>query len=96
VIQLTLQGDAVFIPVKVVPGASRSAILGEWQGRVRISIAAAPERGKANAELTAFLAKTLGTAKKAVMVTRGTTAPLKTECVRGLSLERIRAALEKK
>jgi uncharacterized protein (TIGR00251 family) len=78
VIELKVQDGAVLIGVKVVPGASRTAILGEWNARLRIAVAAAPEKGKANAELCAFLAKRLGLKKSEVTVTQGQTIPLKT------------------
>lgn len=77
-IDLKVQDGGVLIGVKVVPGASRTAILGEWNTRLRIAVAAAPEKGKANAELCAYLAKRLELKKSDVTVTQGHTSPLKT------------------
>lgn len=77
VIELKVQDGGVLLGVKVVPGASRTAILGEWNARLRIAVAAAPEKGKANAELCAFLAKRLGLKKSEVTVIQGQTTPLK-------------------
>lgn len=95
-LDLRLEGDAVLLPVKVVPGASRTRFLGEWEGRARIAVAAAAEKGKANAALTAYLAKLLGVRKRDVTVVAGHASPLKTIRIgsqRG-GIDAVRAALQ--
>ena len=47
-IQLSQQGDDVLLPVKVVPKSSRDKIVGELDGALKITVAAAPEKGAAN------------------------------------------------
>ncbi|MDR0551581.1 MAG: DUF167 domain-containing protein [Spirochaetaceae bacterium] len=64
--------------VKVTPGASRSLVKGIKDGRLCMQIAAAPEDGKANACLIAFLAKMLGVPKSAVTLKSGEKSRLKT------------------
>ncbi|MFH1108753.1 MAG: DUF167 family protein [Planctomycetota bacterium] len=93
-LQLTLVGEAVLLPVKVVPGASRTRCLGEWEGRARIAVAAAPEKGKANAALAAFLAKLLSVRRRDVVVVAGHTSPLKTIRIERVSADAVRAALQ--
>ena len=74
----SIEGDFVFLKIKAVPGASKSA-LGEVQdGRLKVRIAAAPENGRANDELRAFLAKSLGLAKKDIILESGEKSRLKT------------------
>ena len=82
------------LPVKVVPGASRTRCLGEWEGRARIAVAAAPEKGKANAALAAFLAKLLSIRRRDVVVVAGHTSPLKTIRIERVSADAVRAALQ--
>jgi len=94
VLQLTLEGSAVLLPVKVVPGASRTRFLGEWEGRARIAVAAAPEKGKANAALATFLAKLLSVRKRDVTVVAGLTFPLKTIRIERVTVDAVRAALQ--
>jgi len=94
VLQLTLVGEAVLLPVKVVPGASRTRCLGEWEGRARIAVAAAPEKGKANAALAAFLAKLLSVRRRDVVVVAGHASPLKTIRIERVSADAVRAALQ--
>ncbi len=93
-IQLRTEGRSVFLPLKVVPGASRTKLLGEWDGRVRLAVAAAPEKGKANAELVAFLAKRLSLPKSQVTVIAGHGSPLKTIRIDGAEADAVRAALQ--
>ena len=90
---MRVENNAVILPVKVVPGASRTRILGLWEGRARIAVAAPPERGRANAALCAFLAKLLGKRKSDVTVSSGQTSPLKDVRIVGISEELVRTAL---
>jgi hypothetical protein len=68
--------------------------LGEWEGRARIAVAAAPEKGKANAALAAFLAKLLSVRRRDVVVVAGHTSPLKTIRIERVSADAVRAALQ--
>ncbi|MDR1788053.1 MAG: DUF167 domain-containing protein [Treponema sp.] len=83
----TAKGRA-FINLKVTPGASKTAWAGEAEGRLRVRVAAAPEDGKANAALCAFVAKGLGCAKKEVILEAGGAARLKTISIPLAYLER--------
>jgi uncharacterized protein (TIGR00251 family) len=75
---IRVSDNFVYLNIKALPGASRSQILGVKEGRLRVKVAAAPEGGKANAELCAFLAKTLGCPKKDVNLQAGEKSRLKT------------------
>lgn len=74
-------GDSIYIEIKAVPGASRNELAGIRDKRLCIRIAAAPEDGKANARLCEFLAKTLGCAKRDVVLVKGEKSRLKTAAV---------------
>lgn len=69
--------------VRASPNARKSEILG-WEedpqaGRVlRVRVGAPAVDGKANAELTAFLAKSLGLSKSKVVLEKGDGARFKT------------------
>ena len=71
------------LALKVTPGARKSEILG-WEddypqvGRVlKLKIAAPPIDGKANKEIEAFLAKTLGLPKSGVSIAHGASGRIK-------------------
>lgn len=93
-LDLTAQENAVFLPVKIVPGASQTRYRGPWQGRARIAVAAPPEKGQANKAVQAFLAKVLRVRKSDVTVIAGHTSPIKTIRIDRVTLEAVRTALQ--
>lgn len=71
-------GPVTTLRVKVIAKSAKSEIAGELaDGTLKIRIAAAPERGKANAELCSFLARQVGVPTAKVEVISGHTSPLK-------------------
>jgi len=64
-------GDHIHISIKALPGASKTEFAGIKEGRLRVRIAAAPEDGRANAELAAFVSKSLGCPKRDVALLHG-------------------------
>ena len=70
-------GDKTILGVKVVPGSSRTAVAGVWNGMLKVKVAAPPEKGKANESLTAFLAEKLGVKPGDISITSGQTNPVK-------------------
>ena len=77
--------DGIVFTAKIVPGSSRTAVAGTLEDMVKIRVAAAPEKGKANQCLIAFLAKQLGVKKHAVEILSGHTSPVKQVRIGGLS-----------
>ena len=63
--------------MRVVPRASRSEIVGEHDGALRVRIAAPPVDGEANEELVRTLAKHFKVPKAAVQITSGHAGKLK-------------------
>ena len=79
--------------IKVIPGASRTRIVGAWGTALKVAIAAPPEGGQANAAVAALLAAALGVKKAAVSIVRGHTQPRKRIGVRGLTVQEVRVRL---
>ena len=77
--------NGVTFSVKIVPGSSRTVVAGVLENTIKIRVAAAPEKGKANQCLVEFLARQLGVRKNAVEIVSGRTSPLKQVRVGGLS-----------
>lgn len=77
--------------VRVVPRASRSAIVGEHDGALRVRIAAPPVDGAANEELVFTLAKAFNVPRSAVEITAGHSSKLKHVKVMGASAEALAA-----
>ena len=79
--------NGVTFTAKIVPGSSRTTVAGLLDDVVKIRVAAAPEKGKANQCLVAFLAKRLGVKKNTVSIVSGQTHPVKQIRVMGISPE---------
>jgi hypothetical protein len=54
-----LTGTGYIVRIQAVPGAAASRIVGLYGDRLKVRIAAPPEKGEANEELLAFLARQL-------------------------------------
>jgi uncharacterized protein len=81
------------LAVKVIPRASRTEIVGWVQGRLRIRVTAAPERGKANAAVETLLAEALHITRRQVRVVVGHAAAQKLVEIEGLTQADIEARL---
>jgi uncharacterized protein (TIGR00251 family) len=90
-----ISGGKLLVDIKAVPGASKTEAAGLTDGRLRIRIAAAPEDGKANSALVAFLAKELGCPKRDITIVSGEKARLKTAAVPLNSETKLRALAAK-
>ena len=76
---------AVRVRVKVVPGSSRTRIVGLLGDDLKVQVAAAPEGGKANDALCRLLAEALGVPPRQVVVVEGAGRARKIIAISGLS-----------
>ena len=81
------------VAFSVSPGARRTELVGRHGDGWKVRVAAAPERGRANAELAAWLAAILGLPRADVRIVAGATTRRKTLEVDGLSSAEIDATL---
>lgn len=89
-----MRAGRVEIALKVVPGASKSRVVGRLGDRLKVAVAAAPQRGAANDEVCRLLAGRLGVRPGSVRIERGGATPLKTASVPLANIEEARRALE--
>lgn len=83
----------VILAVHAVPRASRSEIVGEMDGALKVKIAAPPVGGAANAELVKFFAKKLAVAKADVEIVSGRASRVKLVRVTGVTARQVRDAI---
>jgi uncharacterized protein (TIGR00251 family) len=83
----------VDLMVRLQPRAKRNAIVDERNGVLRVSVAAAPVEGRANAALCKLIAKRAGIARGRVSVIRGERSREKVVRVEGLEPGELRRAL---
>ena len=83
VVRHSQQGRDLTFAVHVVPRASKSEIIGEHDGALKIRLAAPPVDGAANRELIRFLAKLLRVPQNAVEIISGASSRRKVVRARG-------------
>jgi len=88
-------GNLIFT-ARVVPRASKSEIVGELDGALKIRIAAPPVDGAANAELIKLLAKTFEVSKSDVEITSGQSSKTKQIKITNKTREKLLAVLQAK
>ncbi|MBN9684411.1 MULTISPECIES: DUF167 domain-containing protein [unclassified Corallococcus] len=74
----------VELTVLVQPRASRTRVMGEHDGQLKIQLAAPPVDGEANAALVEFIAKTMGVPRRQVTLVAGDTSRRKRLRVEGV------------
>ena len=79
--------------VRVQPGATRSEMVGEWQGALRIRLTAPARDNRANEALRRLLAAHLKVPVGAVRIVRGRRSRTKRVEFRGVTANQIRATL---
>ena len=87
---------AVLFAVRVIPRASKSEIVGEHDGALKVRLAAPPVDGAANEELIKLLAKEFGAAKSGINIVSGQTAKTKQVRISNLSKEKLDVILQGK
>ncbi len=85
--------EGLQVAVLVEPGAARNRVYGEHDGRLKVSVTAAPERGKANKALCRFLAAELGLSKSQVHVLSGQNSRLKEVLIERVSRDALDAII---
>jgi len=95
VIDLEETPDGMLLPVKARAGASQNAIKGTHDGRLKVSVTQAPEKGKANQAIVKLLANSLGLSRSRIELVSGETSPQKTFLISGRTRADLRQLTER-
>ncbi|HQZ97233.1 MAG TPA: DUF167 domain-containing protein [Pyrinomonadaceae bacterium] len=87
-INLTEHPDGIVVAVRVIPRASRSEIVGEHDGSLKVRICSPPVDGAANAEIIRLFAKHFGVSKSEVSIISGETSKNKRIKIENLSVSK--------
>lgn len=79
--------------IRVVPRASRSEIVGVYDGVLKVRIASPPVNGAANSEVIKLLAKKLGVGRSSVAIASGETSKAKQIRINGVTAAEVRSRL---
>ena len=77
--------EGTLLPIRVTPKAGAERLGPVHDGRLKVAVTVAPDKGKANAAVLKLLAKALEVPKSNLAITAGETDRAKTILVRGLS-----------
>ena len=88
-INVTEKDGSISFVIRVIPRASKSEIVGELEGSLKIRISAPPVDGAANDEVVRLLAKAFGVGKSNVSIVAGETSKTKRIRVAGATPERL-------
>ncbi len=89
----TAKDGSVVLRIYVQPKASKSRIIGLYDGLLKIGVASPPVDGKANREVVKLLAKCLRIPKNSIVFKSGLHSRRKVLAVAGLTSEEVRRAL---
>ncbi len=77
--------QGVVIRVRAQPGAKRNAVVGTYNGMLKLAVTAPPDKGRANEALAELLAATLQVKRHQVELIQGPTHANKQFLVRGIT-----------
>jgi uncharacterized protein (TIGR00251 family) len=96
-IELQSTTDGIILPVHAQPGARKNGITGVHDGRLKVAVTQAPEKGKANLALIKLLAELLDSKRSQITLVAGETSHHKKFLITGMPrtvlAERLAAAL---
>lgn len=90
-ISVTEKSGGVIFTVRVIPRASRSEVVGEFEGAVKVRLTSPPVDGAANAELIKLFAKRFGVSRSSVEILSGETSKTKQIRIDGVTAEEVRS-----
>lgn len=85
--------DSFIIALHCQPGAKKTEVQGEHDGRLKIRLAAPPVEGKANEALIQWLSKTLEIRRTNIELLAGDLSRLKRVRVQGLTADQLKTIL---
>lgn len=84
-----VRGPSTSLRLRVTPGARRSGVTGRYGNAWKVSVAAAPDDGKANAAVLELLAETLGVSRTSLELVTGSTSRDKVVALQGLTNQQV-------
>jgi len=87
--------EGVILPIRVQPGARKTALVGEHGGALKLAVTAPPEDGRANAALVDLVRELLGLKRSQVELIGGATSRNKSILIRGMPADQIAASVQK-
>lgn len=93
-VELTEDREGVLLPVQAQPGARRNGLSGVHDGRLKVAVTQAPEKGKANDAIVEVLAKALALKRSQISLVSGPTNSRKVFRVRDVALDDLQSRID--
>lgn len=87
-------GRDVLLPVQAQPKARKNGVVGIHNGRLKVAVTQAPEKGKANTALIKVLTNALRCKRSQVELVSGTTSTQKTFRIANIRAEELLSRIE--
>lgn len=94
-LDVSATADGILLPVRAQPRARRNAVTGTHDGRLKVSVTQAPEKGKANAAIARVIAKSLQIKGSQISLHTGPASSQKVFLITGLSAAELLARLDR-
>ena len=83
----------VILSIRTQPHANRNRIIGEYGGRLKLTVTPAPEKGKANKAVIELLANTFHISESSIHIISGESSRDKRIMIEGLTQETLKSLL---
>jgi len=95
-LEIVEKDSSVTFSVRVIPRSSRTEIVGERDGALKVKLKSPPVEGAANEELVRFLSKLFGVTQAQLEIVSGQTSRNKRIRISDLSADKISSILQAK
>ena len=95
-LDIATTNSGFILSIRTHPGSSKNRIIGEYGGRLKLAVTAAPEKGKANKAVIELLAETLRIHESSIHIISGESSRDKRFVIEGLTIEDVTASLNQR
>ena len=92
-LDIVTTNSGIILSIRTQPGSSKNRIIGEYGGRLKLAVTAAPEKGKANKAVIELLADTLHINESSIHIISGKSSRDKRLMIEGLMPEDVKSLL---
>ncbi|HHT9115239.1 MAG TPA: DUF167 domain-containing protein [Candidatus Wunengus californicus] len=92
-LDIVTTNSGIILSIRTQPGSSKNRIIGEYGGRLKLAVTAAPEKGRANKAVIELLADTLHISESSIHIISGESSRDKRLMIEGLTPEDIKSLL---
>ena len=92
-LNLTEKGGNVIFTVRVIPRASKTEIVGEYDGALKVRLSSPPVDGAANEELIKLFAKRMSVARSDIEILSGQSSKTKQLRITGVTAADMQAVI---